>query len=276
MRKLKGFTLIELLVVIAIIAVLLAVLFPALRMAKEHGKRLLCATNLRTLGTAVFLYSEEHNGYIPPCRYIEYNWTYQHPMRTFYLMAVVQDDIPLTPTERIRSARERHAFPGPLTATFWNFGYLLKEQTLDCENGEIFYCSSNTKGAFSHSFYGGKDDWPYPTRQGGNQQDWLLNGYSYAPQHRTRKMSLDGGVFPVAALKMADMAPSLSMSLDVLQSESRVGHKSGSYIGVNMLFGDGSVSFRRSEELTEYYRTGNSLMAEGPKFYREMLKNLEN
>ncbi len=49
MRIKKGFTLIELLVVIAIIAVLMAILFPALNRAREQGKRTMCMGNLKQL-----------------------------------------------------------------------------------------------------------------------------------------------------------------------------------------------------------------------------------
>ncbi len=62
MRKIKGFTLIELLVVIAIIALLLAVVVPSLRVAKEKAKSLSCRANVRSLGLALRVYSEETNG----------------------------------------------------------------------------------------------------------------------------------------------------------------------------------------------------------------------
>jgi prepilin-type N-terminal cleavage/methylation domain-containing protein len=58
----KGFTLIELLVVIAIIALLLALLFPVLRSAREAGQRAVCLSNLRQLTLAWLAYAEEHDG----------------------------------------------------------------------------------------------------------------------------------------------------------------------------------------------------------------------
>ncbi len=60
MRK-KGFTLIELLVVIAIIAMLMAILMPALSKVKKIAMRVVCGTNLKGLGTAQTVYANDYN-----------------------------------------------------------------------------------------------------------------------------------------------------------------------------------------------------------------------
>jgi prepilin-type N-terminal cleavage/methylation domain-containing protein/prepilin-type processing-associated H-X9-DG protein len=61
MSRRRGFTLIELLVVIAIIAVLMAILFPALNRAKEQGKRAACMNNLKQMGLAWIVYADEND-----------------------------------------------------------------------------------------------------------------------------------------------------------------------------------------------------------------------
>jgi prepilin-type N-terminal cleavage/methylation domain-containing protein len=59
-----GFTLIELLVVIGIIAVLVALLVPGLRMAREYARRAVCMGHLRQIQTAWQVYADEHDGFI--------------------------------------------------------------------------------------------------------------------------------------------------------------------------------------------------------------------
>lgn len=61
----KAFTLIELLVVISIIALLMAVMLPALGRAREHGKSVLCKNNLKQVGLTLALYAEDNKNKLP-------------------------------------------------------------------------------------------------------------------------------------------------------------------------------------------------------------------
>lgn len=64
-RPRRAFTLIELLVVVSIVALLIAILLPAVRRARQNARATTCACQLRQLGLALEVYANEHKGWLP-------------------------------------------------------------------------------------------------------------------------------------------------------------------------------------------------------------------
>ena len=107
-RSSDGFTLVELLVVIGIIAVLIALLLPALNRAFENAKQVKCLSNMRQVGMAILQYNNENQLHYPApaCGAQNDDWIYWEPGRGMqnsalapYLGGLRTTDVLVCPTD---------------------------------------------------------------------------------------------------------------------------------------------------------------------------------
>ena len=229
MVKQKGFTLIELLVVISIIAVLMAILMPALRRTKEQAKRVVCANNLRQMGTAMEMYSGSYDGKIPPCEAKKDN---ENALPWFSYIAYWRG---------IAAAGE--------IGRAVQFGLLYEHG--GCEDAKVFYCPSvsvkQVMKAHRYEYNVGNGN-PYgtippPGTPGESVDDKIRTSYNYYPQGR--RLEEDG--YPPVAGKSTDLGANRVMITGLVAS-SGVGkgefpHRMGKRAGLNALFGDSHVYF---------------------------------
>ncbi|MBE6363631.1 MAG: prepilin-type N-terminal cleavage/methylation domain-containing protein [Lentisphaerae bacterium] len=90
-RQTKSFTLIELLVVIAIIAILAAIMLPALNKARNRGKVSACQSNIKQLTAILLQYAEDHNGDGPSGTYWGTGQSYSSLVMRPYFMKSADD-----------------------------------------------------------------------------------------------------------------------------------------------------------------------------------------
>jgi prepilin-type N-terminal cleavage/methylation domain-containing protein/prepilin-type processing-associated H-X9-DG protein len=224
-----GFTLIELLVVIAIIALLLAIITPGLKSAKDTAKRVTCGTRLKQIGTAMKMYSDAFDGLLP-------------------------DDQNIT-----KDSRERHAYtvyrndPGyvylngklkPL-----RFAYLYELNYIEVP--EIFYCPGNIMDLYKYESYIKPTAWgTLPQDYNANTSNqWVRIGYTYYP------VELNAPIDPLSqaprelAKKYIRLNPNLPYATDVLHGRSNLSHKTKVRYSANALFADGHVTFCNDQDV---------------------------
>lgn len=134
MKRGKRFTLIELLIVIAIIAILAAMLLPALNQARNRAKAIKCLSGLKQCGMALSMYDGDNDGWMPngmnTADYFR-NWSY-------YLIV----------NKYLKAESQLHRCPGVSKELAYNNYF----ETYGFRTRGVFYCTKTEKGVQSKVF----------------------------------------------------------------------------------------------------------------------------
>jgi len=240
MHKRHGFTLIELLVVIAIIALLMAILMPALQKVKEQGKKIVCSNNQKQIGISFNMYGSDNDNKLPLNQGGYWLWDIAYST-TDYIMDTGGDRrtfyCPSDPTKK------------PEMAIFWQYS---QNPQIETDSDWVVEPQTGRDGLYRVTSY----FWMMDTVQGRSVQpegepkkEWVKT--LTCKQPASAELITDATLSTGPDVETASFVEVRGGLWDRWQIYDRTNHlaRGSKPVGTNILFVDGHLEWRRFDDM---------------------------